>query len=67
MADENGKAILEKHIPGIWTSPDWEQAMGVSLRTPAPMTQGMITDEMVNATAEEMSYQPTSTNQLNTK
>jgi hypothetical protein len=55
LANEGGKAILEKHIPGISTSPDWEQAKGASLKTVPPMTQGLVTDDMLNAIAGELS------------
>ena len=55
LADDKAKAILEKHIPGISSSSEWDQAKGVSFRALAPMTQGMITDEMLGAIAEGLS------------
>ena len=55
LADDKATAVLEKHIPGISSNPQWDQAKAVNLKTLAPMTQGMITDAMVEAIAEDLS------------
>lgn len=49
LADDKGKAILDKHIAGFSTNPQIEPAKGMSLRAVAPMSQGAITDAMLTA------------------
>ena len=55
LADEGGKAVLEKHMPGISTNPQIDQAKGMSLKAIAPMSQGAITEDMLKAIAEDLS------------
>ncbi len=55
LADEKGKAVLEKHLPGVSTNPAIAQARGMSLKAIAPMSQGMINDDMLKAIAEDLS------------
>lgn len=55
LADEKGKAVLEKHLPGVSSMPQIEMAKGYSLKVIAPMSQGQITDEMLKAIAEDLS------------
>lgn len=55
LADEKGKAVLEKHLPGVSSMPGLDMAKGYSLKAIAPMSQGRITDEMLNAIAEDLS------------
>ena len=55
LADDAAKAVLEKHIPGISSNPQLDQAKGMSLKALAPMTQGMITDAIVDAIAADLS------------
>ena len=55
LADEKGKAVLEKHLPGVTSMPEIDMAKGYSLRAIAPMSQGLITDEMLKAIAEDLS------------
>ncbi len=47
LADDKGKAILDKHIAGFSTNPQIEPAKGMSLKAVAPMSQGAITDAML--------------------
>ena len=49
VADERAKAVLAKHLPGIDQHPAYEQFKALSLKTLAPFSQGMITDEMLAA------------------
>ena len=55
LADEKGKAVLEKHLPGVAAMPQIEMAKGYSLKAIAPMSQGQVTDEMLKAIAEDLS------------
>ena len=55
LADEKGKAVLEKHLPGVTSHPQIEMAKGYSLKAIAPMSQGQITDETLKAIAEDLS------------
>ena len=55
LADEKGKAVLEKHLPGVTAMPQIEMAKGYSLKAIAPMSQGQITDEMLKAIADDLS------------
>jgi len=54
LADEKGKAVLEKHLPGVTSMPGLDMAKGYSLKAIAPMSQGQITDAMLNAIAEDL-------------
>ena len=55
LADEKGKAVLEKHLPGLTSMPQIDMAKGYSLTAIAPMSQGQITDAMLEAIAEDLS------------
>jgi len=54
LADPKGKAILEKHLPGVSTNPQMAMAKGMSLKAIAPMARGMITPEMLKAIEEDL-------------
>lgn len=47
MADERAKAVLVKHLPGIDQHPAYEDFKALSLKTLAPFSQGMISDELL--------------------
>lgn len=47
VADERAKAVLVKHLPGIDQHPAYDQFKALSLKTLAPFSQGMITEEML--------------------
>ncbi|WP_086737594.1 hypothetical protein [Erythrobacter colymbi] len=47
VADARAKAVLDKYLPGIDQHPAYEQFKELSLRTVAPFSQGMITDELL--------------------
>jgi len=55
LADDKAKAVLDKHIPGISSNPQIEQAKGMSLKAIAAMSQGAITDEILKAIGEDLS------------
>jgi len=54
LADPKGKAILEKHMPGISTNPQMAMAKGMSLKMIAPMSGGKITPAILKAIEEEL-------------
>ncbi len=54
LADEKGKAILEKHLPGVSTNPQVAIAKGITLRVIAPMSQGILNDKKLNAINEDL-------------
>ncbi len=57
LADEKGKAILEKYFPDIERelSVPQEVAYSRSLKWVAECSEGRITDEMLKAIAEDLS------------
>lgn len=55
LADKKGKAILEKHLPGLSSAPRIEMAKVYSFKGMASMSQGQITDETLKAIAEDLS------------
>ena len=54
LADEKATAILEKHMPGISTNPQVSMGKAFSLKAIAPMSGGMITQEMLDAIASDL-------------
>lgn len=55
LADEQAKAILEKYLSGLSNHPQLAMAMGMSLRAVAPMSQGMVTEEILQAIEADLS------------
>ena len=53
-ADEKGKAVIEKHFPGMIALPEYEMFKAISLTQLQPYTNGKITDEMLAATAKDL-------------
>jgi hypothetical protein len=47
VANESTKAVLVKHLPGIDQHPAYDQFKSLSLRTVAPFSQGMISDDLL--------------------
>jgi outer membrane receptor protein involved in Fe transport len=47
MADERAKAVVSKHLPGIDQHPAYGDFKSLSLKTLAPFSQGLITDELL--------------------
>jgi hypothetical protein len=53
-ATPEGKAILEKDIPGLTTHEAYDQFKGMSLKQVQPMSQGAITDAMITAVQADL-------------
>ncbi|MEI4508815.1 hypothetical protein WBQ88_19390 [Sphingopyxis sp. CCNWLW253] len=53
-ADEKGKAVIEKHFPGMIALPEYEMFKAISLTQLQPYSNGKITDEMLAATAKDL-------------
>lgn len=53
-ADEKGKAVIEKHFPGMMALPEYEMFKAISLTQLQPYSNGKITDEMLAATAKDL-------------
>ena len=47
VADARAKAVLDKYLPGIDQHPAYDQFKELSLRTVAPFSQGLISDELL--------------------
>ncbi|WP_260582483.1 hypothetical protein [Sphingopyxis sp. PET50] len=54
VADEKGKAVIEKHFPGMIALPEYEMFKAISLNQLQPYANGKITDEMLAATAADL-------------
>lgn len=54
VADEKGKAVIEKHFPGMIALPEYEMFKAISLTQLQPYSNGKITDEMLAATARDL-------------
>ena len=55
LADEKGKAVLERHLPGLSSEPRIELAKVYPLKAMVSMSRGPITDETLKAIAEDLS------------
>ena len=54
LDDENGKAVLEKHAPGISTHPQLAMAKGLTLKQLAAMSPGQVGQAKLDAINEEL-------------
>jgi hypothetical protein len=54
LADEQAKAILEKHLPGMTGDPRLRMAMGMTLKQIMPLSQGKITLSKIEAISEDL-------------
>ncbi len=54
VADEKGKAVIEKHFPGMIAMPEYEMFKAIGLNQLKPYANGKITDEMLAATAADL-------------
>ena len=54
LGDEKGKAVLEKHMPGVSTHPQLAMAKGMTLKQIAGMSQGQITQATLDAINEDL-------------
>ena len=55
LDNETTKAILEKHMPGISTHPQVAMGKGFALSMVAKFSGGLITEEMLQAVAADLS------------
>ncbi|MFZ4552377.1 MAG: hypothetical protein ACOYNB_11195 [Aquabacterium sp.] len=55
LDNEATKAILEKHMPGISTHPQVAMGKGFALSMVAKFSGGLITEEMLQAVAADLS------------
>jgi para-nitrobenzyl esterase len=54
LADEQAKAIIEKHLPGMTSDPRLKMAMGMTLKQIMPLSQGKITLGKIEAISEDL-------------
>jgi len=54
LANPKGKAVLERHMPGISLNPQMAMAKGMSLKMLAPLSGGKITVAMLKAVDEDL-------------
>jgi hypothetical protein len=54
MADERAKAVVVKHLAGIDQHPAYDQFKALSLKSLAPFSQGLITDEVLEKIAADL-------------
>jgi hypothetical protein len=54
MADERAKAVVVKHLPGIDQHPAYADFKALSLKSLAPFSQGLITEELLTKIAEDL-------------
>jgi len=54
LGDEKGKAVLEKHMPGISTHPQLAMAKGMTLKQIAGMSQGQISQATIDAINKDL-------------
>ncbi len=54
MADERAKAVVVKHLPGIDQHPSYDQFKAISLKSLAPFSQGLITEELLTKIAADL-------------
>lgn len=57
-ANENGKAILEKHCSAMTNDPRFKSAMNMTLKQVRPMSQGKITQEIYDLVTKELDQLP---------
>ncbi len=54
LANEQARAILSKHLPGLLDAPQLSMAMGFTLEQVAGMAPAVFTDEVMQAIAEDL-------------
>ncbi len=54
MADERAKAVVKTHLPAIDEHPAYNDFKMMSLKMLQPLSQGMITDEMLAKIAADL-------------
>ena len=54
VADARAKAVLDKYLPGIDQHPAYDQFKALSLKTLAPFSQGLITEDMLTKISTDL-------------
>lgn len=54
MADERAKAVVAKHLPGIDQHPSYEDFKALSLKSLAPFSQGLISEDVLAKIAADL-------------
>jgi hypothetical protein len=54
VADARAKAVLDKHVAGIDQHTAYDQFKAISLKSLAPFSQGLITDEVLAKIAADL-------------
>ena len=54
VANEQGKAVIERNFPGLIARPEYEMFKAISLTQLQPYSNGKITDEMLADTAKDL-------------
>ncbi|WP_296615798.1 hypothetical protein [Sphingomonas sp.] len=54
VADTQGKAVLDKNLPGLVDLPQYEMFKGLSLKQVQPYSNGKLTDELLAKTATDL-------------
>lgn len=58
MANEGAKAIIEKHCSVMTSDPRFQKAMGMTLKMIKPMSNGKVTQTMIEAIAQDLAQLP---------
>ncbi len=54
VADAQGKAVIDKHLPGLIGLPQYDMIKGLSLKQLQPYSDGKLTDEILAKTAADL-------------
>ncbi|WP_277765783.1 hypothetical protein [Sphingomonas sp. HITSZ_GF] len=54
VADAQGKAVIDKNLPGLIGLPQYEMFKGLSLKQLQPYSDGKLTDEILAKTAADL-------------
>lgn len=54
VADAQGKAVLDKHLPGLIDLPQYDMFKALSLKQVQPYSNGKLTDELLAQTATDL-------------
>lgn len=58
MANESGKASLEKHCSAMTSDPRFKKAMGMTLKQIKPMSGGKITQAVIDLVSQDLAQLP---------
>ncbi|HEY0114484.1 MAG TPA: hypothetical protein VGB54_02075 [Allosphingosinicella sp.] len=60
LANPASRAIVERHLPGLSSHPQLQQALRMTLRAAMPYSGGMVTNERLTAIDAELAALPAS-------